>query len=933
MKDLFNPIWVLLVTTLPSIILAALVFRSYNIFHTLLAPSHRELWSWYFIIFLVLTTSTFGYSIFKIKRNQRVTIIYALLTLTFYAMSLYGFAFHMDILIPRSVPGWLSPESLTYYAGSFLMPSLLYSLFLIVDWSVDKEKPGNSWFSLLYAFCIPLGMYFFFIVILPLWQPTGSGFHEHSIVIAVVMATIVFLFFFLRWIYLIICKKGKWKYNHIGYRVTLGIVFPLLGLLINNGILNQPISFGSGVFGDFTSYWFYGLAILNGIFLCLKPNQSPQYRLAIFVGRSITYPYILYFFLVFMPYIPLSVLIILLFGLGLLMLTPIALLIIQTYDLFHDYQSLQSHFSKLRLKLLAISAMSILPLAITFSYLSDKNTLTQTLDAIYSPDYSEPAEIDIISLSATIAHIKSNRSQNNQFSSGDRKPFLSSYFSWLVLDNMTLSNDKIRKIENIYFGASTTKSRTSLNSDAEVSISGITSSSTYDPDQGAWESWIDLELTNNSMRNFAEYGTRIYLPDGCWIGDYYLFVEGKKEMGILAEKKSAMWVYSQIRNLNKDPGLLNYTSGNEVAFRVFPFGSNVTRKTGIQFLHRDPVTIKIDDKVVELGDAEVYLPSQNQTVNSGNAMYISANEKANLPKISRTPYFHFIVDVSLGRESKYQNSINSINSVLDTYPHIKSNAKITFTNFLNKTFDYSSNWQSQLKSYKYEGGFHLEHAIKKTLFDSYQSQEKSSPHVVVITDNINSSIIEKNFADFKITFPENDLFYCLDSDDALVAHSLTKNPKKALKNQPIILDDLQVYCWPDAAKPKAYLSIDDNPSVILNEVISPTKEPSNSKWASALKLQGMWLSQCLYPKSSKDQWIDLVKGSFKSRVLTPLTSFIVVENEAQKAMLQRKQDQVLKGDKNMDLSGDVRAMSEPSIWIFLLILAGVLLYRNRFMVY
>lgn len=868
-----------------------------------------------------------GYAVFLIKSSQKVSIKYALVTLLVYLLSLYSYTYHMDSFIPWDIPGWMVPESLTYYVGSFLMPTLLYSLILIVIWSLENKQSHNPWYNLLYAISIPVSMYVFVNIVIPFWQPTGSRFHEHTFIIFGVLATIVFLFFIIRWVYLLMYQKGGWDKSKVGFRLTIGIVFPLLGLAINNGILKESFHMGSGIFGDFNSPWFYGLALINGIFLCLKPQENPKYMLARFFGRSTTYPYILYFFLVFMPYLPLSVFAIVIIGLGFLMLTPIILLIIQSKDLIDDYKYLKTHYSKFKLRLLGIAAMSIIPMFITLSFLNDKQVLTKTLDSIYSPDYSKSVDINLNSLALTIKHIKRNRKQNDWFFDSQHTPFLSSYFSWLVLDNMTLSNEKIRKIENIYFGTSTTYTRPSPLSNKEVTISNIKSSSTYDPQKNAWESWIDLEISNNSSRRFAEYGTRINLPTGCWISDYYLFVEGKKEMGILAEKKSAMWIYSQIRNQNRDPGILNYTSGDEVAFRVFPFSANQVRKTGIKFVHKEPVTIRIDNEILILGDKEVYQTPNQSFEYKGNEIYISSKEKSTLPKITRTPYFHFIIDASVGKESDIQKTINRINTITKAYPDLRVNSKITFTNFNNLTFDFNTDWKSKLDNHMFEGGFYLESAIKKILFDSYQSRTLISPRIVVISDNIDNSIIEKNFSDFKITFPENELFYSVNSEDRLVAHSLVKHPKKTIKNHKINLAGNEVYCWPDVINPKAFLPIDNNPSIVLKKSNSQLEKLNNNEWESALQLHGQWLSQCLHPETSNERWLDLVKGSFNSRILTPLTSFLVVENEAQKVMLERKQNQVLSGNKNLDLNGDVQSMSEPGIWIFLIFFLFFYLYR------
>jgi hypothetical protein len=63
--------------------------------------------------------------------------------------------------------------------------------------------------------------------------------------------------------------------------------------------------------------------------------------------------------------------------------------------------------------------------------------------------------------------------------------------------------------------------------------------------------------------------------------------------------------------------------------------------------------------------------------------------------------------------------------------------------------------------------------------------------------------------------------------------------------------------------------------------------------------------------------------------MTPVTSYLVVENEAQKAILKKKQEQVLSSNKSLDLGEDTQRMSEPSFILLILLLGLVLWYRQK----
>ena len=62
--------------------------------------------------------------------------------------------------------------------------------------------------------------------------------------------------------------------------------------------------------------------------------------------------------------------------------------------------------------------------------------------------------------------------------------------------------------------------------------------------------------------------------------------------------------------------------------------------------------------------------------------------------------------------------------------------------------------------------------------------------------------------------------------------------------------------------------------------------------------------------------------------MTPVTSYLVVENEAQKAILKKKQEQVLSSNKSLDLGEDTQRMSEPS-FILLTVLLGLVLWCRQ----
>ena len=931
MRNLLNSKWLFIINTLPIVVLFILFFGQFNVIKTLLDENSIRLWKTFALALGTLGLLNFAYAVYLTVRKQNVSVFYGIIALLCYIPFIYLYGFHLEKIIPFNIPQWMISGNMFLYAGTFLMPTLIYSLFVLVNHLTSETKEHKAWVNFLIAIAIPVLGYLFSRIGFPLWRVLDENFGIHAMLILIIVATLLFLFFLVRGIFIIATKKAAvWQKYQLVWKIPVAILLPLLGLLVNNGHLFDKFSVGnSGVFGDFNSYWFYILAAANGLLICLPNLENRIYRLFLFIGRSVTFTYTLYFFLVFLPFLPLSVIAIIAIGTGFLMLTPLALFVIHANELSKDFSFFKSYFSKKIIIGISVLGFLLIPAMITVNYLKDKSVLNKTLEYLYTPDYSKQYSIDKKSLYKTLNVVRSHKDRNSGGIFGSQQPYLSSYFNWLVLDNLTLSDTKIKYIEQVFFAQTPNEQWREEIWNENVEITNISTSSVYDKSQNAWKSWVDLEITNNRENSWrAEYATTIDLPEGCWISDYYLYVDSVKEYGILAEKRSAMWVFSNIRNENRDPGILYYLTGNKVAFRVFPFADKEVRKTGIEFLHKEPVKLRIDNKTIELGNAEEAICKNIETE---SVIYVSAQQKQTLKSVYRKPYFHFLIDASEGKNKLSADFVRRIEIALINNPSFSENAQISFVNSFVKTYPLDNNLMQYYDSYSqtFEGGFYLDRAIKMALFNAYKN--KSCPAIVVVTDSIQYAILDKNFSDFKFAFPESDLFYNLDSNGMLQEHSLIENPKKQL---PYILRECHlcetVLEYNISDNSTAYLPNNNEPSIVLtNDIFKVNQQEIKEKyWQSALIMQAKWRSQVLHPETSDKEWLNLVKYSFVSKIMTPVTSYLVVENEAQKAILKKKQEQVLSSNKSLDLDENTQRMSEPNLWLLTILFGFALLYKQ-----
>jgi len=817
------------------------------------------------------------------------------------------------------------------------MPTLLYLLFVLVVRFTQNIKEHNAWKNFLVAIGIPLLGYLLSQTIFPMWRIVEANFGIHTSIIIIISSTLVFFFFLIRSLYILLYKKSSIVNKHpVVWKVLLTLVLPVIGLLLNNGFSFYDLNLSeSGVFGNFSHPWFYVLVVLNGVLICLPENEKKIYRLVLLSFKSITLPLSLYFLLVFIPFFPFSVVLIVFFGLGFLMLTPLVVFSIHVKSVSADFKSLKNWLPRRVLYSIALLSLLVIPLVITVSFLNDRKVLNESLSYLYQPNYSKEYNIKEASLKRSIKIVKAYKSNNRSIDGlyGEKTPYIASYFNWLVLDNLTLSDAKIDHIENVFFGTPKTKTRRDRLRNANVDISNISSRSTFNHNERYWTSWIDLEITNaNTFRRFSEYATTFKLPEGTWISNYYLYVGEDKAFGILAEKKSALWVFNQIRNENKDPGLLYYLTGNKVAFRVFPFSKNEVRKTGIQLIHKEPIEVEIDNHKLSLGNPTEH---GNDCIESEDMIYVSSHHKKSLPVINRRPYFHFLIDSSIGKEKSATAYIKRIQHTLKTHPKLSVDARFSFVNARVHSPTDQSQWDIQLKEQTFENGFYLERAIQTLLIDAHKNNTDTYPVFVVVTDALKEAIVDKDFSDLEFAYPENDIFLNLDNTYKLSDHSLTHNPLRPLPQ----VDRECQFCFHvlkfTSAEGKTYYLPDNSePSIILKKNHSSPifRTPLPNKWESALNMQGHIISHSINPEHQKQEWLPMVRESFKTNIMNKYTSFIVVENEAQKQVLLNKQEEVLSGKKYLDIDNETQSMSEPGMFIFSILLM-LILFRKKVLLY
>lgn len=932
MKYLLNPKMFIIVNIIPVVLLSLIVYNDFYIIKPALSFNTIKLWVNLSSILLVSFLFNLYYLFRKIQINKDISIYFITYNLIFYTYFIFVTSNNSVSLIPDDLPNWMLSSDPIFEVYNFLLPTILLCILIFSSKTIDIINEKNNIKFILFAIFFPFIQiilfhyysYFFF-------NQINSKFDTNIAFIFMIVFLILYGYLFLYSLIFFIKKKPTDQINYtFFFKLPFSLVLPIIGMVIFLENLDTN-----------ASNWLRTFIILNGIIILIPKSENKHFRLISFILKSITFPISLYIFVIFLPWLPFIPFLLIFLGFGLIVISPIITFLIHIDDLYWDYEYLIGKINLYNLRLIFIISVLIIPIGIHNEFNYDKKNLNEIIDYIYNPNYSKNYEFDIQNIEKTITSIQENKIRNKQ-SFFNKYPYISNYYNWLVFDNLTLSDTKIQNIKNIFSIQNDNDLQfRSLNIrpiSSPVNITNFKVSSKYNSKYEYWESWVDFEITNLSDIQNSEFVAKFDLPIGNYISDYYLYVGNKKEMGQIAEKKSAIWIYSNITSINRDPGIINYISSDKINFRVFPFGAQEVRKTGIQFIHKEDLTLNIDSKIIHLGNKPKEYPidtnlivsqitnnefNENKIHENNDYCYIPAKSKKHLKLVERDFYFHFIIDASF--QSDKNNNIRKIENLFIEYPHLKNQSKFTLMGSNILTFDYDSKWKEKILNYRNNGGFYLDRALNSILINNYKENLNVYPKLIVVSNNIFNSILVSDFNNINITFPEQDYYFYINNNNEIETYSLinsyTRVPKEAN-----LLESVKVRLFITKDNSKKYLK-DDNNNILIpifktNEI---DFQDSKNKWEQGNSIKSTFIKLNMNPYLNDKYWKNIVTSSLKNKILSDYTSFIVLENESQRRLLMKKQKESLSGKKALDLGEENLDMSEPNIYILLILIFLLLL--------
>ena len=866
---------ILYFVTLPQLLLTAALIASLKIrLHT------GTLWM--LIINVIIIVASVVYTILRRKQPDKKELI-ALTILSFFMLSastllLGGATLFVGFLSVRLIALLLCGVT-AFYAVLTLAKSL-----------IPKIDAGRYILALA---ALPFAWFLLFNII------TGIRLATLAIIL-IVAGALAAIFLIVR----IVLARGAEALATSGIQKTsltvlfpiFSIALPLIGLTLNVSISN--------LFGDFSSPWFFIIPILNGILLLLPPFSDKRLCLLRFVLLSAALGYFVYFFVVFIPYIPLGIFGFM-YGLGILIFAPTGALVMQIIELNRDRKRLLPLWGGARIVLSFALALLLITVCLLTGIVGDRQNLENAMSYLETSEIVSEKSINVDRLKRTLdsapGTIEVSRDTFFSFNTVNNTPFLSSAYSALVLNGKVMKNNEITRLRCLFFDESdgqgdqgvTAGLAVNENSLTDVRLTDVTTETIYDAEIGASRTWVNLTLQGN--RENSEYVTLFTLPDGAYISNYYLDVGGARKYGILADERAAMAVYESIVRVKKDPGVIRYVNEKQLELRVFPFpfaGSSI-RQTGFEIIHSQSFEFTLDSKTITVKSTNDLDKVQFQ-----GGILLSGAYKQSLPKsVKRVPSYYFIVDSSENSLVNYQ--ISQIESYASMYNI--TDAQVIFASY-NITEVPLKDARTISVTPRY--GFNLALAIKKILSGN---SDNSVPIILFTSSNPAGAILPEHSSWLAKRFPESLYYYRLRDDLMLMPYAFGDNSMGTPVTDPVVI--------PLLAYENSYVR-DDFYSEIIPLSSSDSFTITGNQYRDALALDIALRSQ---PSMDAQTSLTLLRASFRSRVLTRQTAFIVVETSEQEAEIWKAQELLLQQDSTMARE----TLDEPPMLLMLIVFAAL----------
>lgn len=854
-------------------------------------------------------------------------------------------------IVPSSVQLWiLPPDRLMFLQFMLVMPGLFYAGARLACFDVDAlSEVKDAGIAVGVLVGTPVFVYLFVTVVMKSMDGFIGGMTETIFIIMAVSGTCLLLGALCRVMMLLAAWLQQKNGRDLLIPLMVGVVAPIAGLLLNNSIA-FPF--------DFQTPGVYVLALVNGLLLMIPRSGQRRWDHTVWLLQTASFCYTLYFFLVFLPYLPLSLLAMIAFGAGFLILAPTALFVVHTGILRNGFIAARTDWGIVKASLSFLVALLLVPVGYTAYAKNHKRVLLDALAYVYDVNPSEVRSFDghLPSLDATLQKMYDHKE-------GFELPFMTAYYNWLVYDGLVLPDKKMKHIYHMFFGRELVQKKkhekfsNMFLGEARENGRGLRferPGTNVELKQVSWTHTAEgscrsliakVEMVGRELTQ--EFVTCVHVPPGVVVAGFWLHVGNERVPGRIFERKTAEWVYHMIRDTSpRDPGLLVYTQKDELELRVYPVNKEV-RTVEIEFLLPDGFQAKVRVAGQSSPELQTSMLDQPRTVDvpgGGRALVLSG--ESDLPVVRRKPVYHFIVDRSQGTEADLAARWAAIGEWLQRFPQ-HAGFEIMLANFESDTgpgriAPGETLPEPEAWSLPARGGF-VPHRMIEAVMLQYATDlsgpdagrhAHSYPHIVVLSDQdfANDPGIEHQyFAELVPEMPGYDLVASQQTARRLEFGGYQRDSNTPFLQDVHLFKAGSVFRAAPADRPAVVQFPDVNqelPLQVWNEnrdiwqpVDGLPKLEKDGRFAAGSGAWMNYLQSILQPSGKGTKLAEMVARSRESRVLLPNTSYMVVENSAQWEILKRKEKQKLSNHEELEFM----ETPEPPWWVLII---GYLAFRR-----
>ena len=852
---------------------------------------------------------------------------------------------YMDDLLPQEVTRWMLPQPVFLFSQfTLMMPAVFYFAARVACFPMTDHPLKDIGITAGTVVTVPALWYLVIMV--------GSRLHRFGTpemvwIMFWVVATILTVMAFLR----LLMMVYKWTcrvQQHRWIFILLAAVFGPIGGLSLNSVIPFPV--------DLQYPSIYILTLLNATILLAPRFENRAWLTRTWFSRCATLPFSLYFFLLFLPFLPLALPAMFAAGAGFLILAPTFLFAIHVQLLIDEGKQVAATIGRGRTVLSVVAAMALLPGLFTIDALLDRRNLMAAIDAVYTPDTLAQPQTSARRAARALKRLDADKQ-------GIYLPFVSGAYRKLVFDGMVLQDRKIAEMYKLFTGepleSAEGQRNRNLTFDMWTGWRGTSSARNSPPPpprtvilrstdvsrvetNGMVTATVTLTLANRNRSN-AEYVARLEPSPGVLVSGYWLDVEGEIKPGRLYEKRAAMWVYHMIRDIvRQDPGLLIYEEPHKLKLNVFPFARNQTRKTGIEFLFPAgmPASVKVDGRYVNLADTDSSTTNdplllKGQTTTSGVLAFATAGAGQGR-SVKRRPIIHILIDQSATAETMsaadWQKRLGALEKQLPSDARYHVVAVNHGSHLLTPEplpFSAARDAIAEIQQIKPEGGLAHHQAIRRGVAAwreaPLQTRRETVPMFLLLLapDSKPTPIESLSGLDF---FTPDVQGYWINRTNATTHCSYRTEQSTTAHRLPT--PQLVLFPMDDSAQ----CLLPGRPGAVIVDAPNSTTEGTRvisdlaAQYVAGMELWSQWYDTVVNPALLDDRYSQLVADSRTTGIMIPVTSFMVVENSAQEAMLERKHEEAVDAQSALDFD-EHQESPEPGFWL-LLIPALLLVHRK-----